>query len=384
MKIVMDARWIFHEISGIGNYTRELLRNFARIDSDNEYLLLFQHADLRDRTFDECGLHDFPNFSAHLVPYGIFSVRNQCALPLLLRKQRADIYHTTNYMMPLLAFSRHGRHRTQCVTTIHDVIPLVFPDAAPNSRKARVFRLFRLLMRDIGARADAILTVSNRSAADIITHLKIKNASRVHVIPNGVSENFRPAGGQTYRKDGARSLLYVGRSDPYKNLVMLMRAFARACEKSACPLTLTIAGAPDPRYPEPQQTAEALGVADKVSWTGYISDEALLRLYRESDLLVHPSRYEGFGLQILEAMACGLPVLCSNGGSLPEVAGDAAVVLDANDETGFADSICGILNDPARLADLQARGPARAAMFTWEKTARQTLDIYTKLTAAHA
>lgn len=385
MKIVIDARWIHREISGVGAYTRALIRELGRLDNPHRYVLLFQEPELRDRTLAESALIGHPAFETALLPYGLFSMRNQFALGPWLAHAGADIFHSPNYMIPLPAFPRRGPHRCRAVVTIHDVIPLIFPNHAPRSKKARLFFIYRRLMHEIGRRADRIVSDSDASARDVARHLAINTARQapVQTIHCGVDAVFRPlarpAAAAAQEATRERCLLYVGRTDPYKNVPLLVRAFATARTRCPFPLRLIIAGSVDPRYPEAQTAARQMGVADAVQWTGYISDAALLAHYQTADALVHPSRYEGFGLQIVEAMACGLPVICGNGGSLPEVAGDAAIVLDSDDEAAFANAIVHLLTTPALAADLRQRGMSRAATFTWARTARETLALYESL-----
>ncbi|MFT5239966.1 MAG: glycosyltransferase involved in cell wall biosynthesis [Candidatus Promineifilaceae bacterium] len=377
MNVVIDARWIFKELSGIGMYTREFLAELARQDDGTMYTLLFNDSDVLARTVKECHLDGVAHMRTELLPYAVFSPRNQIALPGFLARTKADVFHSMNYMIPLRAFPRNRPHRTACVVTIHDVIPLVFPDFAPRSKKARVYPIFKRLMVDIGQRADTIITDSQASRNDIIKHMRILSLDKIQVIHCGVSARFhKPDAAQTPDPNRVRRVLYVGRADPYKNLTLLIRAFARAREALPFAAELVIAGSPDPRYPEPQAIASALGISDAVRWTGYISDEALLDLYYSADCLAHASRYEGFGLQIAEAMACGVPVVCSNAASLPEVAGDAALLHDPDDEVGFSESMLTILTEPDRADALREKGYAQAAKFTWSETVRQTRAVY--------
>ncbi|MBA4386406.1 MAG: hypothetical protein C0404_00390 [Verrucomicrobia bacterium] len=380
MRVALDARWIYSEISGIGSYTRELVRHLSLVDRTNAYTLLFDSEILRDRTIAELALSEAHNFEARLVPWGIFSIRNQLLLPDWLLRAEINVFHSTNYMIPFRAFPRTGPRSTACVCTVHDVIPLKFPQFVPKSKKARLFFIFKWVMRQAGLRADAIITVSNSSREDTILHLGIPdaNAAKVRTIYNGVSDRFKPEGSRSFEKpvDATRTLLYVGRSDPYKNLTTLIRAIAEYRKMPAPPVVLTIAGSPDPRYPEAQQLASGLGLNDIVRWTGYLSDDALLKLYQEADLLVHPSIYEGFGLQVVEAMACGTPVICSNAASLPEVAGDAAIMLDPMDTAGFAAKIREVLGNPALAKQMSDKGLLRAAKFTWNRCASETMAVY--------
>lgn len=389
MKIAIDARWIFPRISGIGAYTRELLRCLARLDSGNRYLVLFDRTDIRDRTAREAGLPGRADMELRVIPWGVFSPRSQLALPGLLRRERIDVFHSPNYMIPFAAFPRGRAGRTRAVVNIHDVIPLLFPHHAPRSLKSRLFFLYRGLMNEVARRADLIVTGTDASRADGLRMLPIppERASRVITVPDGVSARFTPPpGGLLPRKDPAdaatgRSCLYVGRADPYKNLDGLIRAFAKARAALPFPLRLVIAGPRDDRYPEAPALARELGVADQVVWTGYLSDEELIRHYREADLLALPSRYEGFGLPVIEAMACGTPVLCSTASALREIAGGAAVLADPDDIDGLARGMGDLLLKPELARRLVQAGFARAAAFSWEQTAARTLDVYKQAAA---
>jgi glycosyltransferase involved in cell wall biosynthesis len=388
MNIALDARWIFPEISGIGAYTRELIRGLARLDTVNRYTLLFTDPALRDRTWRETDLDRAPGrMAAVLLPYGPFAPRGQFLLPLWLARHDVDVFHSPNYMMPLLAFARPGSRPAARVTTLHDVIPLLFPDHAPKSRKARVFPLYRRLMVEVGRRSDRILTDSEASRRDILRCLRIPPADegKVRAIHLGVGE--RPPAGAAPRAAAPRGpneprrLLYVGRMDPYKNVAGLIRMLDALRKMDRWPVSLVIAGSPDDRYPELRGLPARLGVADRVRWTGYLSDEQLLAAYREADVLVHASLYEGFGLQVLEAMALGLPVVASDRGSIPEVAGDAALLANPEDPAAFAEAVRRVLDDPALAAALSAKGLARAARFRWSDTAAATLRVYEELGA---
>ncbi len=382
MKILIDARWIFEEISGIGHYTREIIANLVALDQRNEYDIWFASENIRKRTENETGLAKAGNFKSRVVPYGVFSMAGQFHASAVMASAKPDIYHSTNYMIPFPAFMTGMVPSTKCVVTIHDVIPLIFPDHAPKSRKNKLFFLFKWLLRKSGRIADRIITVSNASRRDIINHLNIAaaDAAKVKAVYNGVSTHFKPPQAKTPKAAGApRSLLYVGRCDPYKNIIVAIKAFGKARAMSKFPLTLVIAGSPDPRYPEANVLADQLGLTPHIIWTGYVPNEDLLKLYQESDLLIHPSKYEGFGLQVVEAMASGLPVLCSNGGALPEVVGNAGITLDPSNEDGYAAKIVEILSDPARTAEMTKMGLLQSAGFTWRGAARETLKIYESL-----
>lgn len=375
MRIGIDARWIFPQISGIGTYTRELIRGLAALDRQNEYVLFFQDQRMAGEVAEAARLRDAPNFSTQLLDYGVFSPAGQARFPGSLRAQKLDLFHSPNYMLPLFAFPRGRPGDLRCVVTIHDVIPLLFPDHAPRSRKTRMFPVYRWLMLQIGARADVIVTVSESSRRDVIEQLRVApgRAGSVIVVPNGVAADYVPA---PKEPRASKTMLYVGRFDPYKNVCGLMNVFAGVRQRAKSDVRLRVVGPPDPRYPEARERAEALGLNPHIDWVGYVDGAALIREYQQADVFVLLSKYEGFGLPLLEAMACGTPVVCSNRSSLPEVAGNAGVVVDPDCVADAAAEIVRVLEEPACAADLARRGRDRAAAFTWEQTARQTLKAY--------
>jgi glycosyltransferase involved in cell wall biosynthesis len=261
------------------------------------------------------------------------------------------------------------------VVTIHDLIPLLFPQFTPKALKTRLYPIYSRLMVEVGARADTILTVSESSRRDVIENLGIPAARHGDVIavPNGVAPEYRPA----EKKHGAEKMIfYVGRFDPYKNVLGLLDVFAKVRERCKLSVRLTIVGPADPRYPEAPVHARQLGLDPFINWNGYVSEDGLVKAYQDADVFVLLSRYEGFGLTVLEAMACGTPVVCSSRSSLPEVAGDAAVMVDPDDAEKAADAIVRVLEDPKRAAELREKGVRQAAKFTWTRTAAMTMKAY--------
>lgn len=370
MNICIDARWIFPELSGIGLYTQELIRALVRVDTENNYTLLFNDPAVLTRTEMLTGAERSPRFRSRLIPYGLFTLRNQFALPRWLKREGFDLYHSTNYMMPL---PRPGHVRR--VVTIHDLIPLLFPDHAPRSKKTRLFPLYKKLMHEVAAHADLIISPSESTRRDIIRELKVPadRESQVVSIPEGVTSDYKPGPRPTDRD--AKIILYVGRSDPYKNLPRLVEALGGVREEGIN-ARLRVVGSPDPRYPQAPRRARELGLEPFIDWTGYVSSDQLIKEYQTADVFCLPSRYEGFGLTLLEAMACGTPCVCSNIGSLPEVADDAARKVDPAILPELVSALTEVLSRPEIAEDLARRGVERAAQFTWENTARKTIEAY--------
>ena len=375
MKICIDARWIFSELSGIGTYTQELIRHLVQIDNNNDYLILFNDINVLERTKVAAQLHGLSNVQCKLLDYGVFSPMSQFKLPKLLKALKVELYHSTNYMIPFLAFPKHRIGTIRCAVTIHDLIPLIFPDHAPKSKKRRLFPLFKKIMYEAGARADLIITPSTSSKNDVIEHLRLPqdDCDKVYAIPEGVAKKFKPSGNP---KSKPPTVLYVGRSDPYKNVVRLVEAFAQVRKTTVPDLRLRIIGPKDPRYPQAGAKALGLGIAGHVEWSGYVSETELIHAYQDATVLVLPSDYEGFGLPVLEAMASGTPVICSRSSSLPEVAGSAAILIDPHQPGQLEDGLNQILTNEDFAKDLIHLGLEHAKEFTWKRTAKMTLEAY--------
>jgi glycosyltransferase involved in cell wall biosynthesis len=374
VRVVLDGRTISDHFPGIGRYTFNLAGALAQaLPADDELLVLHNPAQTNTR-FDLAALAAHP--SLRLVPTDVpnFALREQWLLPALLRRLGADVYHSPYYWMPF---------RPGCPTllTLHDLIPMRCPrDYSAGARLA-----FALAIRLAVNAARRVISVSRSGAADLQLLLHVA-PERVVTIPEASDPIFRPQPPGAVAVAEARSrydlppdyVLYFGSNKPHKNLVRLVRAYTRLEPSPDLP-PLVIGGHWDQRFPEAQREAEASGAARRVLFIGPVEQSHLPALYSGARLFVFPSVYEGFGLPPLEALACGVPVACSNASSLPEVVGDAALTFDPLDEAAIGDALAHGLKDPALRADLRARGLARAALFTWTRAAQQTLDAYHSL-----
>ena len=377
-RVAVDARWVFPELSGIGRYTLELLKQLGEIGGAFRYVVLVRDGERRAFIEQVAGLAGKANFEFAELPYGPFSLRGQFAAARLLRERKIDVYHSTNFMVPLPAFPRRKPHAIRCVCNIHDLIPMVHPEFTPKALKTRFFPVYKALMHEIARRTDAVATGSESAKRDIVRLLGIPE-DRIAVAPDGVDGRYGPGGEKPSARGGPKTVLYVGRSDPYKNLPGLVAAFARLVGESGVDARLRIVGSPDARYPEAGEAARRLGVAERVDWSGYLDDAGLVKAYQEADALALLSRYEGFGLPVVEAMACGTPVVCSNAASLPEVAGTAARLVAPDDVAGAAAALKEILTNPAEAARLRAAGLAQAKKFSWRAAAESVLRLYGEL-----
>ncbi|MCS6910636.1 MAG: glycosyltransferase family 4 protein [Anaerolineales bacterium] len=288
-----------------------------------------------------------------------------CPLVLPRRAQRLglDLLHCTA-PMPIPAHLR-------TVATLHDVIPLSHPDWFPAVMRWRLRRWIAS-----AARAQHVLASSAFTRTEIIRHLPIK-AARVSVVPLG-----QRAAPPASPKHGARYFLAVGTLEPRKNLATTLRAYSRLRKHWPAAPPLKVVGGQGWGGVRAEALLAELDLHDAVELLGHVSDEMLWRLYAGAVCLVYPSLHEGFGLPPLEAMACGCPVIAANTGSLPEVVGEAGVLVDPLDVEAIAAAMQRLAEDANMADELRRRGRARAATFTWERCARETVTVYRRVLGA--
>jgi glycosyltransferase involved in cell wall biosynthesis len=304
------------------------------------------------------------------------NLRQQVTLPLALRWQRLDLYHSPAFFLPLV-------WRGPAVVSMFDVNFLRLRENWTPGR--RVMYLSLALQAPLAARqAGRIITLSRASARDIARLLGVP-LDKVAVVPAAPRDVFRrapdPRAVEEVQRCYGRFFLSVGVLAPQKNLERVLRAFAQVRDGTT---RLVLAGRPAGAYADAvlRPLARELDVAERVVFAGATDDETLRTLYHAAVALVYPSLGEGFGLPIVEAMACGCPVITSRVSSMPEVAGDAALLVDPRAVTALAGALERLLAEPALRADLAARGRARATFFTWDKAARQTLQCYDEAVCA--
>ncbi|MEX2607762.1 MAG: glycosyltransferase family 1 protein [Kiritimatiellia bacterium] len=372
MKIALDARWIFPETSGIGQHTKLLIRQLSEIHTTHFFILLFDDEERAQRIKEELNCQ----WKHAVLPYGLFSMHNQFKLAGWLKHREVDVYHSTNYMMPLWRFPRHRAGAVKAVITIHDLIPMVYRDHAPKSRKSQLYPVYAWLMRQVAARADRILTVSESSARDVRSLLKLSDSGKkkLRVVYNGLDPVFHEP--HDVPRHDPPEILYVGRLDPYKNVPQLVSAFSESIRDLPSGTRLRIIGPPDERYPEAMALARQLDLFPRMDWEGHVDFETLVDAYRRASVVVLPSEYEGFGLPVAEAMACGTPVICSDASSLPEVGGDAARYVPPGDLFALVDALREVLNDKTLRDRMIQKGRAQAVRFQGRTMAEETLKVY--------
>ena len=364
MRVAIDVRKL-HDF-GIGTYIRNLLRHLARLDQASEYVLLCAKDDM------DVAATLGPNFRSVLEPSGNYSIAEQVHVPWVLWREKPDVFHAPHYVLPPAVPCR-------AVVTIHDCIHLRFPQYLP-SRFADLYA--RASIWAAAHRADRILTVSEASKQDILRYVHVP-ADRIQVTYNALDEQFgaSPSEAELALVRERYQLhhpfvLYVGNIKPHKNLVRLIDAFAGLRRDGFPDLTLLIIGDQISKLPALRHAVHAHKLHKHVRFLGFLNDQTLAALYKLASVFVFPSLYEGFGLPPLEAMAMGTPVVTSNVSSMPEVVGDAAVLVDPLDTADIKNGIKRVLTDEVLRADLRRKGLERARHFSWHDSVARTLAIY--------
>lgn len=362
LRIVLDGRATTTHFPGVARATLGLLTGLREIEHDHRIAVL-SHGNAPPPTHPAFQDHRFSRIATHALP---LSLAQQWQLPLLSRVLRPDVWHAPYYVRPFLGVPRP-------VVTVFDVIGRVVPGALPSLRARLLFEMtLRLSLRS----AVQIITSSEATKRDLIATYQVVE-SRLKVVALAADAQFQPQSVQKItgvrEKYGlpSRYILYVGSNKPHKNLVSLVRAFAALDTDAA----LVIAGHWDRRYPEAMSLAQSLNIADRVRFIHEIADADLPPLLSSAEVFVFPSRYEGFGLPPLEAMACGAPVIVANTSALPEVVGDAGLLVVPEPKL-LAEAMQTVLDDPSLRMSLRERGLNRARQFSWAETARQTLHVY--------
>lgn len=368
MKIAFDLRRIKNP--GIGRYMQCLVEAVLAQPSEHEFLLILppdaQHM-IASRRGEKLACQ---------AKY--YSVHEQIELPRILRAHRVDLLHSPHFVLPLV-------RSCPAVVTFHDVIYLACKEDLP-SRLGRIY--YRGMMQAAARSASRIITVSEFSKADIVRHLRA-DPSRIEVIHSGVSPLFqRITDGRldaVRRKFSIRHefILYTGIYKPRKNHAGLLRAFHRL-RAGGLAAQLVISGPMNEGETQLKNLARQLGIAQNVVFTGFVDDTELAALYSAARVYACPSLYEGFAFTVLEAMACGTPVVCSRETSLPEVAAQAALYADARNPDEFSAALLRVFSEPELRKKLVARGYENCRRFSWTRAALQTLAVYEQSVAPAA
>ena len=374
IRVGIDYTSAVRQRAGIGRYTRGLVGALAELDRTNDYVLFSAGRDQQARAWpSNYKLREIPLSDRHLA---ILWQRLRLPIPVELVTGRLDVFHSPDFVLAPV-------YRARTVLTVHDLSFVRHPEC---SLPPLLDYLMHAVPRSV-SRADVILADSVCTRRDLIELLHVPQ-DRVFVMYPGVEPPFVPQSdeGRTQavlRRYGIRApyILGLGTLQPRKNFPRLIRAYCDLKRTHHLPHQLVIGGGEGWLYQEIDQAIDDLGLREDVLLPGFVADEDLPVLYGAADVFAFPSLYEGFGLPVLEAMACGTPVVASSTSSLPEVAGDAALLVPPEDTHALADSLWRLLDDSALRNQLRARGFERVKLFVWRNAAQSLLSTYERITS---
>jgi glycosyltransferase involved in cell wall biosynthesis len=366
LRIGIDIHSLGGQQGGNETYFQELTRRLIELPGAHELVLYYTNAAARER-FSTNGHVTLERLRPrHPL------LRIPLTIPWRTREDRLDVFHAQHIVPPFL--------KCKTVTTIPDIAYEHFPEAFPRRQRAWLKRL----VRDSANRADHIITVSEYSKRDIVQTYGIPE-DKITVTYEGAGQEFRPgdkgkAKEELGRKYGITGnfVLYLGRLQARKNLTRVVEAFAKV-RRAGLPSKLVLAGKQDSLFEPVLARIRELQMENDVLLPGFLPAEDVPLFYNAAEVFIYPSLYEGFGLPVVEAMACGVPVITSQGSSLEEVAGDAALLVDPLSDSSIASAMQRVLEDSALRLRLREAGLSRSKLFDFQKTARQTMHVYERL-----
>lgn len=368
MRIGIDATALPPQPVGAGNYIIQLIRALAGLIGEDELVIFAE-----EKGPALIDLPVTPNIEWRLIPDKDPAVRliwEQAFFSRLIREADIDVLHSLHYTRPF-------RLSCSSVVTFHDMTFFLYPEL--HTRTKRIF--FPQAIKSSARRADFVITVSESTRQDAIRLLGL-SPDRVITIQHGVDRAFRPINDiefgkrvtNKYRLPG-KFILYVGLIEPRKNLPLLINAYKKLVD-DGIDHNLVLVGRFGWMFDEVLEQIEKLNLTDKVILTGYVEQVDLPMVYNLCDLFVYPTLYEGFGLPALEAMACGIPVITTDVSSLPEIVGEAGLLVPPDDVEALFEGINKVLYDEGLRLNMARRGTEQAAKFSWEWAARSTLEVY--------
>lgn len=363
MKIGIDARIAHYSQGGIRNYVVHLLNALAALDAETDYRVLHSRKDRNPPL-------PAPNFRSFACWTPSHHRLERWALGMEVRRLRLDLLHSPDFIPPAFGYRRS-------VITVHDLNFLYYPKFLTAESR----RYYNQQIEWAVQRADHILADSHSAQVDLITLLNV-SSEKVTVVHLAADPAFCPLSKKEARRIAAQHdlksgfLLFVGTLEPRKNIPGLLRAYRLLLDEAVTTAPLVLVGGMGWLYDEVFERVEALCLTEHVRFLHDVPDADLPGLYNAASVLVTPSFYEGFGLPALEAMACGTPVVVAERASLPEVVGEAGLLVNPDDPEDIAHALIRVLTEDSLRAQMRKQGLAQAARFTWERTARETLAVY--------
>lgn len=384
MRIGIDARTILNpekgDSIGVGHYTYQLIRHLLETDRENEYVLFF---DWRVREKDVKKFSQ-PNVKVKFYPFSDYKkylpgAYNEILGTATLMKEKLDIVHSTSPTSRI-----PSSYRGKVIVTVHDLASYKHPDIFPSFKVAK----YKTVLNMMVGKAEKVIAVSNSTKNDICQIFNCQK-DKVSVIYSGFDkrlfEESRVKREKVLEKYGIsetdKYILFLGTLEPVKNLARLFEAYKIFKEKcnvksGSCHYKLVVAGKRGWLAEEYKKIAKDLGVAKDIIFTGYVVGDELVPLFKNAEFFIMPSLYEGFGTTVLEAFATGTPVIASNVSSIPEIAGDAALLVDPINVQEIADAMVKVAEDDKLRYDMRQKGFKQVEKFDWAKCAKETLEIY--------
>lgn len=372
MRIGIDYTAALKQSGGIGRYTRGLITTLAQLDRANHYCLLAA-ADAPPTGWQTFQV--YPNFSHKTYPLSerwltIAWHRFYLPLPVEWFAGPLDLFHSPNFILP-------PTRRAKTLLTVHDLSFIRHPQGAVESLR----KWLNQVVPSSLARADHILADSESTKRDLVDIFSLSPAD-ITVVSAGVEERFRPVTDpvlcavvrERYHLPSEKFILGLGTLEPRKNFTGLIAAFSQSPVRETH--HLVIAGGKGWLYDDIFTAAQASPVAGQIHFTGFVADDDLPTLYSLADIFAFPSHYEGFGIPVIEAMACGIPVVCANNSCLPEIAGYAALQISATDTPALANALSCLATDPALRQHAVEEGFRQARKFSWQAAAERLLSVY--------
>jgi len=363
MRVGIDARLVYYSQAGIGQYILHLVNGLAKVDKKSEYVLLQSRKD-QTSILDQSNFRRVPLWTPSHHRLERFSLNVE------LMRLGLDVLHSPDFIPP-------QRPSCKSVITIHDLAFLLYPHFL-TKESARYYGHIDQAVRW----TDHIIAVSESTKRDTVQHLGVPE-DKITVVYEAANPIFHPIDREKAREqvrnrhgvDGPY-ILFVSTIEPRKNVPTLLRAVWQLMECYKEDVHIVLAGGKGWLFGDTFAVVDELKLDSRVHFVGRVPSEDLLYLYNAAELLAHPAFYEGFGLPPLEAMACGLPVIVSNVASLPEVVGDAGLLIDPHNVDELTIAMWRVLNDDQLRQEMREKGLRQAGCFSWERAARETLDIY--------
>jgi glycosyltransferase involved in cell wall biosynthesis len=372
MKILIDATCIVDKLSGVGQYAHCLLQGLANIDKQNHYTILLNRAVGKEHPVWKLKSE---NFNLKLTNLNSIGPKRQLLFALNYANHDVDAFHCLNNFSPVI-------HGYKNIITLHDIRYICYRGFLAGKSPFKIFYLRAIIKKGL-SKATKVIAVSNYTKKELIDHLAL-DEKKIVVIPEAPNPALNAPLNQKKQKEVLKSysirkpyFLFLGEKRPHKNVEGVVKAFKTYKENYDVRDTkLVVTGSFYSNYRDYLKIANSPDISDNIIFTDFVPDDHLQALYVQASIFIFVSFYEGFGLPILEAMQLGTPVITSNISSMPEVAGDAALLVDPYNSDEIANAMFQIMDSDDLRSDLIQKGYARSQAFSWEKTASQTIEVY--------